>query len=113
MKQESSNGGTSDSSHLPYTCGAALLTSGEVHRASVEQEGRHNVLTTGPKIEVKGLKLDSVREPPTRRRLKGDIGIDSLFIGQTHWGVDLRKEGWGQVMCVNEVVCLFNMTNKI
>ena len=95
MKLESSNGGTSDSSHLPYTCGAALIPSRKVHRPSVEQEGRHIVLgTAGPKVEVKGLKLDSVCEPPTRRRLKGDIGlVDSFFTGQTHWGVDLRKEG--------------------
>ena len=70
------------SSHLPYTCGVAPISSREVHRASIEQEGRHNVLVTGPKVEVEGLKLDGVCEPPTRGRLKRDVGlVDTGFTG--------------------------------
>ena len=70
------------SSHLSHTCGIALVSSGEVHWASVEQEGRYNVLDTGPKVEVEGLKLDGVCEPPTRGRLKRDVGlVDTRFTG--------------------------------
>ena len=85
------------SSHLSYTCGSALVSSGEVHWTSIEQEGRRSVrnfLASGPKVEVKGLKLDGVCELPTRGRLKRDVGaVDTGFTGQTDWRVDLREGG--------------------